>query len=397
MMVLPSPRPPSLLAGCGGRRSSSSSHSSRIKSSSSHAPIRSRSRCARVSASGAAPAANDAAPPSNLPTPFPRGRVLIAPAFYLDARLFRPLAAELRRRGYDAALAPIRWYFWTATLGGRSQRPILDRLDWALEDLTSPSAAVDPDTLELPPRGNGYSILDFLLEMRDPSQGARPLHAASAPPPRPLPAKEKAAIVASSAAGWICRILLSGARIVGGAGPYGGRAYVGAPERCHTLITLGTPHYSEEAVTKKNTDWVNDHTTKPDGVRFVAVGATGVRGKELWPGSNLGDFVFESYKLCSGDGKDDGDGVTPLKCALALEGAEALVSLEGADHTPPLFGARKKADWYGEGAFLESWVGYLAPPGKEEEDDAGEKEQQEEVARNKAAAGGSSGSSGGGG
>lgn len=316
-------------------------------------------------------ASSEQQPSSSSSSPrFPRGRVLIAPAFYVDAAPFRPLAAELRRRGYDAALAPIRWYHWVPTLGGRSQRPILDRLDWALEDLTNGGednspAPVDPVTLELPPRrGEGrqrsYSLLDFVLEMRDPSQGARPLHPAATPPASPLPPQQKAAIVASSAAGWIARILLSGARLAGGAAPYGGRSYVSAPERCHTLITLGTPHYSEEAVTKRNTDWVNNHATKPDNVRFVAVGATGVRGKQWLAGT--GDFAFESYKLCSGDGHDDGDGVTPLRCALALEGAEAKLELAGAEHTPPLFGAKKKGDWYGEGAFLERWVGYLSPP-----------------------------------
>jgi hypothetical protein len=306
-----------------------------------------------------------------LQPPLTKGRVLIAPAFYLDAAVFRPLAAELRSRGYDAALAPIRWYHWTPTLGGRSQRPILDRLDWALEDLTSggngsgSNAPVDPTTLELPPRAP-YTLLDFLQEMRDPSLGARPLQAVSPLPNPPLPPSERAAIVASSAAGWISRLLLAGDR--GKRGAYGDRTYEGAARRAHALITLGTPHFSSEPVTRRNIDFVNENAPgafRAPEVRYVAVGSGGVSGKELLPGTNFGDFAWESYKLCAGDGKVDGDGVTPLECALALEGAER-VRLEGAAHNPPLFGAKKKSDWYGEGEYLEAWVRFLDPPADDE-------------------------------
>lgn len=331
----------------------------------------------------AAPTPRDGAPPARL------GKVLIAPAFYTDVSAFRPLAAELRARGYDAALAPIRWYHWTPTLGGRSQRPILDRLDWALEDLcrapssgssggatqrapaaaAAPMAVVDPHTLELPSRAP-YGFWEFLQEMRDPSLGARPLRPAS-PLPDPAQLTGRAAIVASSAAGWICRVLVAGDR----APPYGGRSYEGAARRARALVTLGTPHYSSEPVTRLNIDWVNRHAPgafRSPEIKYVAVGSGGVAGKELIPGSNLGDFAWESYKLCAGDGKVDGDGVTPLECALALEGAER-VRLEGCAHNPPLFGGarggKKKgggAEWYGEGAFLEAWVKFLALPSDDE-------------------------------
>jgi len=259
----------------------------------------------------------------------------------------------------------VRWYHWTPTLGGRSQRPILDRLDWALEDLCGGGgggapAPVDPATLELPARGR-YGPLEFLQEMRDPSLGARPLGPAAPLPDPPLPRTQRAAVVASSAAGWIARILLAGDRLVAGE-PYCGRAYEGAARRARALVTLGTPHYSSEPVTRRNIDWVNARAPgalRAPEIRYVAVGAGGVRGRELVPGTNLGDFAFESYKLCAGDGTVDGDGVTPVDCALALEGAE-LLRLDGCAHNPPLFGAKKKGDWYGEGAFLERWVGFLA-------------------------------------
>lgn len=44
--------------------------------------------------------------------------MLVVPAFYLDAQVFRPLVEELRSRGFNAALPPIRWTDWVPTLGG---------------------------------------------------------------------------------------------------------------------------------------------------------------------------------------------------------------------------------------------------------------------------------------
>jgi hypothetical protein len=34
--------------------------------------------------------------------------VLVVPAFYLDAQVFKPLVQELRSRGFNAALPPVR-------------------------------------------------------------------------------------------------------------------------------------------------------------------------------------------------------------------------------------------------------------------------------------------------
>jgi hypothetical protein len=62
---------------------------------------------------------------------------------------------------------------------------------------------------------------------------------------------QKAAIVASSAAGWISRIFLAEGP------PYSNTIYYGA-DRVHTLVTLGTPHTSAEAVTRRNIDYVNN-------------------------------------------------------------------------------------------------------------------------------------------
>jgi hypothetical protein len=61
-----------------------------------------------------------------------KGKVMVMPAYYTDASEFKGFVKKLRGMGYDAALPPIRWYNWIPTLGGRSVRPILDRMDYAI-------------------------------------------------------------------------------------------------------------------------------------------------------------------------------------------------------------------------------------------------------------------------
>ena len=48
--------------------------------------------------------------------------------FATDARAFEQLCHRLERRGIASVVVPIRWYHWLPTLGGRSVRPILDRI-----------------------------------------------------------------------------------------------------------------------------------------------------------------------------------------------------------------------------------------------------------------------------
>lgn len=86
----------------------------------------------------------------------------------------------------------------------------------------------------------------------------------------------RAAIVAHSAAGWIARILL------GIEEPYWGRLYKAGPQ-VHTLVTLGTPHVSQEKITMKNLSFVATHCPgcAAPGVRYVCVAGTGVQGKKV--------------------------------------------------------------------------------------------------------------------
>eukprot|EP00803_Ostreobium_quekettii_P010058 evm.model.scf_603.9 EVM.evm.TU.scf_603.9 scf_603:59647-60153(+) len=160
----------------------------------------------------------------------------------------------------------------------------------------------------------------------------------------------KACLVASSASGWICRILL------GGDHEYWGVAYHGR-DRVRTLLTLGTPHACSEAVSKKNIEFVNGRYPGcfEDGVKYVCVAGTAVRGK-VW-GGLLRDFAYQSYELClPGQGGEIGDGVTPVEAALALEGAERVV-LDGVWHQPSdAHGGRL---WYGSEEVVGEWEGFL--------------------------------------
>ncbi|KAF8073174.1 SPL4 [Scenedesmus sp. PABB004] len=271
--------------------------------------------------------------------------VLVVPAFYLGSAPFVPLVAELRSRGFNAALPPIKAGDWLPTLGGRSVRPILDRVDWALTQLLAGAEVSEATGYEVPlPRP--ATLADRLRELRDASTGAQPPLELTGP----WAGAQRAALVASSAGGWISRILLSRSQ------RYSGATFHGA-DRVHTLVTLGTPHDSFEPVTLRNIGWVNSHCpgAHEADVRYVAVGSKTVQGKP-WLGGATGDFAYQSYKICSGEGSAWGDGVTPLSCALALEGAEHI-ELNGAAHVP--VGVPEGADWYGSGQYLESWVDYL--------------------------------------
>lgn len=272
--------------------------------------------------------------------------VLVVPAFYLDAQVFKPLVQELRSRGFNAALPPVRWTDWVPTLGGRSVRPILDRMDWALTQLLEGYEVTEDTSLEIPlPRPATYQ--DWLTEFRDASKGAQPQLELTGP----WQGSSKAALVASSAGGWISRIFL------GRGPPYSEAVYHGA-DRVHTLVTLGTPHTSAEPVTRRNIDYVNEHYKCMDEVRYVAIGSKTVQGK-AWLNNSVQDFAYQSYNICCGKGDVWGDGVTPLECALALEGAEHIV-MEGAKHVP-LGKQKEEGHWYGSGPYLEQWISVLHP------------------------------------
>ena len=60
---------------------------------------------------------------------------LILPGFLGSSEDFEDLARDMRRAGYQAAVAPIAWWHWVPCIGGRSMRPILDRIDHAVNQV----------------------------------------------------------------------------------------------------------------------------------------------------------------------------------------------------------------------------------------------------------------------
>ena len=99
-------------------------------------------------------------------------------------------------------------------------------------------------------------------------------------------------------------------------------------------------------------------------MQCLAVGSSGT------PGDVSGKFTKDAYEFCVAgvDGASlDGDGVTPLRSALAVPGAETL-ALNGVTHAPgyPSFVAPELArefnegkPWYGSDGIVQRWVPWL--------------------------------------
>lgn len=267
--------------------------------------------------------------------------VLVVPGYLLDAREFVPLVAQLRADGFNAALAPIRWYNWLPTLGGRSLRPILDRIDYAVKRLASEIDVSEENGFEIQLTKEATWI-DAAKEMQNASNGAQPVQEVVTGD-----VQNRVALVGCSAAGWIARIYL-------GSGPsYDGRIYHGN-QYVHTLVTLGSPHICNEGVTRKNVAFVNESFPGAceSDVKYLCLAGRAVQGNS-YLGGIIKDFTYQSYELCSSNGKDWGDGVTPVKCAIGLDGAEKLI-FEDVWHSP-VNGRR----WYGSDDVVRQWSHFL--------------------------------------
>eukprot|EP00929_Paragymnodinium_shiwhaense_P109579 TRINITY_DN76057_c0_g1_i1.p1 TRINITY_DN76057_c0_g1~~TRINITY_DN76057_c0_g1_i1.p1 ORF type:complete len:370 (-),score=48.54 TRINITY_DN76057_c0_g1_i1:84-1193(-) len=299
---------------------------------------------------------------------------LIVPGFLGSAEDFQGLATDMTAAGYPAVVVPIRWWHWLPCIGGRSIRPILERIDHAVRAAEARLANGEAvDSLPEP----DYSCLDLLSDLATNPGGFLKVGGSSDPAEYPAvqPAGKdflitesgerapcRIALVAHSAAGWISRIFLSPVE-------YGGRTYHGA-SRVHSLVCLGSPMKLSKSLAFASLRYlVNCVGDKPpDNVRCLAVGASGIRSADS-PGLTPG-----AYELCGaepGDGTVDGDGVTPQFSSLAFPGAETL-PLEGVAHAPayPDIGpsadlARRRNEgqpWYGSPGILEQWLTWLKKP-----------------------------------
>lgn len=289
---------------------------------------------------------------------------VIVPGFLSGASDFKAMADTLTSRGIPTVVVPMPVWHWLPCLGGRSMRPMLERIDHTVRHL----AANGGDVTSVP--DFQYSPLDCWADFRQTPGGVFSVGGSVEPdeypvveprgtfPPAGAP-QGRVAIIGHSAGGWISRVYLSDRS-------YGGKAYGGA-SLVHSFVTLGAPLADSAGPAFRGVAWTN-REDPPADVRCLAVGATGT------PGDSNGKLTLNAYSFCidGGDGsKIDGDGVTPTFSSVALPGAETLV-LDGVTHFPwsDVFGGpqfapelaedhRNGKPWYGTPETVELWAPWL--------------------------------------
>ena len=227
---------------------------------------------------------------------------VIIPGYFAGAAPYRALEADLNQRGLWATTVPFTRQSWLPTLGGRSVQPILTTI---ANTVAHTQAVTGSDRVNL---------------------------------------------IGHSAGGWIARIYL-------GDRPYAVHAADRDRPNCwsghksvDTLLTLGTPHVSQERWTRRNLDFVNQ--TYP-GAFYSHINYVCVAGKAVFGQRWRTWFTYNSYQLTTGKGDCWGDGITPITAA-HLTDAKNLV-LDDVYHSP-----EPAVTWYGSPQIVEAWVGYLS-------------------------------------
>jgi triacylglycerol esterase/lipase EstA (alpha/beta hydrolase family) len=224
---------------------------------------------------------------------------VILPGYFARATDYQDLAESLNQQGIPTEVVPLQQRNWYPTLGGRSVTPIIQQIN---------------------------QTVNTMLEKYQVNQ---------------------VNLIGHSAGGWIARIYL-------GEKTYNIHGEMEAVWKAHTkvakLITLGTPHLSQERWTKKNLDFVQNNYP---GAFYSQIDYICVAGKAIYGAKKLGSWLaYESYKLTCGEGNCWGDGITPVAAA-HLEGAHNIV-VEGVRHSP-----RSKGIWYGSPEVQSAWVSFL--------------------------------------
>lgn len=230
---------------------------------------------------------------------------VILPGYLAAASDYLALEQYLNQAGFPTVTVPLTRQSWWVTLGGRPVTPILSRLAQTIREVLAQTQATQIN------------------------------------------------LIGHSAGGWISRIYL-------GDRPYCSQTWAGQPQ-VNTLITLGTPHTSQERWTRRNLEFVN--TTYPGAfhpeVNYVCIAGKAIYGKpSLRPGEW---FTYQSYQITGGVGQCWGDGITPIEAA-HLEGANNLI-LEGVQHSPRSSNAVRPGEthcWYGSPEVVSQWIRYLA-------------------------------------
>jgi pimeloyl-ACP methyl ester carboxylesterase len=230
---------------------------------------------------------------------------VILPGYLAAAQDYLALEQYLNTAGFPTVTVPLTRKSWWVTLGGRPVTPILSLLDLTIRQALAQHQATQVN------------------------------------------------LIGHSAGGWISRIYMGGER-------YCDRQWNGLP-LVNTLITLGTPHTSQERWTRSNLNFVNTHYPGAfhSGVNYVCIAGKSIYGK---PSLRLGEwFTYQSYKITGGIGRCWGDGITPIESA-HLKGATNLV-YDNVQHSPRPSGTGKQGQphycWYGSPEIASQWIQYL--------------------------------------
>lgn len=240
----------------------------------------------------------------------PRPTVIL-PGYLAGAANYQPLQQSLQDLGYPTVTVPLRWQDWLPTVGGRSVAPILRQLDATVQQVRQQFGGSDINLV-------GHSAGGWLARIY---LGEQPydIHPGDQPPPGD-----------NSNSVWSAHTFVT------------------------TLVTLGTPHTSQERWTLKNLNFVNQ--TYPGAfhadVHYICVAGKSVQGQR-WGGGWRGWLAQSSYQLTCGTGDGWGDGITPIAAA-HLDGAQNII-VEGVGHSP-----KPDRPWYGSPQCLTQWSQYLA-------------------------------------
>ncbi len=226
---------------------------------------------------------------------------VILPGYLAPARDYFALEQFLIAQGFPTVTVPLTRQSWLITLGGRPVTPILEVLD--------------------------QTVRSVLAETKS----------------------KQVNLIGHSAGGWISRIYL-------GAESYYDRAWSGHP-LVKTLVTLGTPHTSQERWSRRNIDFVGRSypgTFFPE-IEYVSIAGKALYGKPSWRLREW--FTYKSYQLTCGQGNCWGDGVIPIESA-HLVGAKNII-LENVQHSPRTIPANAQHQWYGSPDVVAQWIEHL--------------------------------------
>jgi hypothetical protein len=295
---------------------------------------------------------------------------VIVPGYLTGASDFLPLAKTLTKRGIPTVVVPMPVWAWYPCTGGRSMRPILEKLEYTVKHVSS--CLTEGREIHVPPYQ--YSLLDCWHDFWDNPGGVYKVGGSdkvdefptdvqprgSYPPPA-SPPERRICLIGHSAGGFISRVYLSNRS-------YGGKVYNGQ-ELVHSLVTLGTPQKDTPGAAFENVKWINQEKLPVRGLAICGCG---------FPGNSTGWFTKGSYDFCVGaescGSKLDGDGVTTVESAMALDGdnvekrvfenvlhypwadAGFLASLVAPELTKL---SKQGTPWYGDEEIVDKWVDFL--------------------------------------